>query len=102
MENHTEKGIIFTMLVKEYIKEIGKMEKKKALANQLLRISMDTLDYGETIKKMEKALIFIQMDKNIMEVGFETKKKVKGNIDIKMVMYTKGLGKMIEGMDLAQ
>ena len=63
---------------------------------------MDTLDYGETIKKMEKALIFIQMDKNIMEVGFETKKKVKGNIDIKMVMYTKGLGKMIEGMDLAQ
>ena len=34
MENHMEKEIIFIMETKEFIKEIGKMEKNKVLDNQ--------------------------------------------------------------------
>lgn len=62
---------------------------------------MDTQECGRIIKKMVKGLIYILMDKSIMEVGLEIKKMDKDNIDIKMGMYIKGLGKMIEGMVMA-
>lgn len=49
---------------------------------------MDILESGETIKSKEKAAIFIQMVKNMMDNGWEIKNQALELINIKMVMYT--------------
>lgn len=49
---------------------------------------MDILESGETIKSKEKAAIFIQMVKNMMDNGWEIKNQVQEPINIKMVIFT--------------
>ena len=64
-----DKEIIFIMAIKEFIKVTGKMVKNKGLVNLWFKISMAILASGNKIKKMERAIISIQMDKDIKEAG---------------------------------
>lgn len=64
-----DKATIFIMAIKEFIKATGKMVKNKDLVNLLSKISMAILVSGNRIKKMERAIISIQMDKDIKEAG---------------------------------
>ena len=100
MESLMEKETIFIMEIKEYIKEIGKMEKKKDLESLSLMINMDIQENGEKTKKMEKDHIFIQMAKDIKDHGSEIRKRVKEFTDIKTEMLMKVVGKKIEDMVL--
>lgn len=69
MESLMGKAIIFMLTIKVYTKETGKMVKNKGLENWLLMINMGTQGNGKRIKKMEKGLTYIQMDKGMKEVG---------------------------------
>ena len=64
-----DKATIFIMAIKEFIKVTGKMVKNKGLVSFLFKISMAILVSGNRIKKMERAIISIQMDKDIKEAG---------------------------------
>lgn len=64
-----DKATIFIMAIKEFIKVTGKMVKNKGLVSLLFKISMAILVSGNRIKKMERAIISIQMDKDIKEAG---------------------------------
>lgn len=62
-------------------------------------ISMDILENGSRIKRMDVVLTFILTGRDMKVVGLKIKNKEKGLIDIGMVMYMMGYGKMIEDMD---
>jgi hypothetical protein len=69
MASLMDKATIFIMAIKEFIKVTGKMVKNKGLVSLLFKISMAILVSGNRIKKMERAIISIQMDKDIKEAG---------------------------------
>jgi hypothetical protein len=60
---------------------------------------MDILENGSRIKRMDVVLTFILTGRDMKVVGLKIKNKEKGLIDIGMVMYMMGYGKMIEDMD---
>jgi hypothetical protein len=62
-------------------------------------ISMGILENGSRIKRMDVVLTFILTGRDMKVVGLKIKNKEKEHIDIGMVMYMMGYGKMIEGMD---
>ena len=62
-------------------------------------ISMGILENGSRIKRMDVVLTFILTGRDMKVVGSKIKNKEKEHIDIGMVMYMMGYGKMIEGMD---
>ncbi len=65
-------------------------------------INMGILENGSRIKRMDVVLTFILTGRDMKVVGLKIKNKEKGPIDIGMVMYMMGYGKMIEGMDKVQ
>ncbi len=60
---------------------------------------MGILENGSRIKRMDVVLTFILTGRDMKVVGLKIKNKEKEHIDIGMVMYMMGYGKMIEGMD---
>ena len=60
---------------------------------------MGILEDGSRIKRMDVVLTFILTGRDMKVVGLKIKNKEKEHIDIGMVMYMMGYGKMIEGMD---
>ena len=63
------KETTYTMEIREFIRETGKMERRKVLENSLSMTSMDIQESGRKIKKMEKALTSILTEKDIRVHG---------------------------------
>ena len=63
---------------------------------------MVTQDSGKTTKKMGKVVLFMRMGKNTLVDGLRTRKTLMVSINIKMEIYIKVIGKMIDakGMEL--
>lgn len=97
MESQMDKGITFTKVEKQYIKETGKMEKNKVLDSLLLRIIMVILVNGKTTKNKEKDVISTQTVKNMTANGLGIKNLETVPISTKMGTFTLEDGKMTEG-----
>ena len=51
-----------------------------------MKTNMVILEIGGITKSMEKEHMFMQMDRNTKELGFETKKMAQVNTNIRMEM----------------
>lgn len=96
MGNQMVKEIISIMEIKEFIKEIGKMAKRKDSASWLSMINMDIQENGNKIKNMEKVLTSTLINKDMKENGLKTRKMARASINIEMEMNTMETGKTIE------
>lgn len=69
MVSQMGKAIISIIIIKESIKEIGRMVRRKDSGSWLLMINMVILVIGRKIKRMAKVHTFTPMAKDMKEIG---------------------------------
>ncbi len=99
MENLMVRATIYIRIEKLFIKGIGIKAKSNNLESLYFKIVMGIQVNGRITKNREEALIITVMEKDMKVYGKLIKKIIMAPIDIKMEMYIKGIGKMIEDMD---
>lgn len=95
-ERPMAKEIIFIKVERLFIREIGKMVRRKDLASLLFRIIMAIPANGKIIRSKVKDLISTPMVRNMMVIGFVIRNQALVLINIRMRMFISGVGRMID------